>query len=130
MRKLTLVSALLIAVMALVISASAASAGEVLSGSQPGTNGVIVPISPASESQCPEYYAVCAWSGNEWNGTFSWWESASTGCHSHASNPYLRSFWNDSSYTIRLTGWGTLGPHLGLELPAGEAVTGEICWPA
>jgi Peptidase inhibitor family I36 len=87
----------------------------------------------ASQQQCfnlDAYQPVCAWSGSEWNGTFSWWPGSSTGCHNHTGNPNLRSFWNNSPYTIRMGGWGTLPSGYGYQIPGSGSVTGDICWPA
>jgi hypothetical protein len=84
------------------------------------------PKASADLSQCPGN-AVCAWSGANYTGAFSWWPASSTGCHSHADNPSLQSFWNRTGYTVRLGGQGNLGS--GLADP-NRAVTGDICWPA
>jgi hypothetical protein len=84
------------------------------------------PKASADLSQCPGD-AVCAWSGANYTGTFSWWPGSSTGCHNHADNPNLQSYWNRTGYNVRLGGQGTLGS--GLADP-NRASTGDICWPA
>jgi Peptidase inhibitor family I36 len=84
------------------------------------------PAASADLSQCPGN-AVCAWSGTNYTGQFSWWPASSTGCHGHADNPTLRSFWNRTGYTVRLGGQGNLGSGLA---DANRTVTGDICWPA
>jgi hypothetical protein len=118
------------------ISAPIASAEGVLpaNGSTPAL-GKPIPLSEMEsasvpqEQECGAFGLMCAWAGSEWNGQFSWWNNSDTGCHAHAANPKLRSFWNSTPYTVRLGGWGNLGPGLGLQMRAGDFVVGEICWP-
>ena len=88
-----------------------------------------LPAPNASANECAVKDLMCAWSGSEWNGELSWWYPSDFGCHNHANNPKLRSFWNDTPYTVRIGGWGNLGPGLGLQIPSGDYITGEICWP-
>lgn len=93
-------------------------------------------VNPLAMSDCPsatgptwESY-MCAWQGNEYGGALSYWPQGNTGCHNHAGNPNLRSFWNRTPYNVRIGGWGVLGPGYGLQMPANEPITGELCWPA
>jgi hypothetical protein len=117
-----LIAALAISALAVVPAMAAEGSPEAGSPTAPSKLG------PAAQSECPEN-AVCAWSGKEFNGTFSWWPASNTGCHSHAGNPNLRSFWNRTGYWVRLGGWGNLEPHQTLWFFEGS-ITGEICWPA
>lgn len=84
------------------------------------------PKASADLSQCPNN-AVCAWSGTNYTGSFTWWPAANTGCHNHSGIPTLQSFWNRTGYVVRLGGQGNLGS--GLADP-NRTVTGDICWPA
>jgi hypothetical protein len=112
MRRLIGLSALLAVLGAFAISASGASASE------------------AQVQECTAFGWMCAWSGNEWGGQFSHWPASSTGCHTHAENPNLRSFWNKTPFNVRLGGATILGPGLGLQTPINSPVTGQLCWPA
>ena len=86
-------------------------------------------VSPMSLGQCPAN-AVCAWSQNNYEGNFSWWPASDTGCHNHASNPYIRSGFNNTGYWVRYGGGPTMPPYTGFGLKAGEnSITGLICWP-
>jgi hypothetical protein len=86
-------------------------------------------FSEAEVQQCFAYDLMCAWQGSEWGGQWSWWNNSDKGCHNHAGNPYLRSFWNATPYTVRIGGWGNLGPGYGLQMPVNQPITGELCWP-
>ena len=109
--------------------------GEIVVESGEGTSkadGELVPapsdaITPFSLSQC-DPNKMCAWQNNNYTGTFSWWWQSDTGCHDHAGNPHLRSFWNRTAYTVRLGGWGNL-PSGWQEYVNLGAVAGQICWP-
>jgi hypothetical protein len=96
-------------------------------------SAIAAPAASASQAQCSAIYyenPVCAWTGNEFGGEFTWWPASSKGCHNHSDKPNLRSFWNMSPYTVRLGGATTLAPGAGLQTPVNSPVTGEICWPA
>jgi hypothetical protein len=85
---------------------------------------VATPKASAESSQCNESGRVCAWSGGNYNGTFSWW-AANTGCHNHEMNPNIRSIWNRTGHTILVQG-EPLGA--GFLVSGGEPpVTGAIC---
>jgi Peptidase inhibitor family I36 len=87
-------------------------------------------VSPMSLGQCPAN-AVCAWSQTNYEGNFSWWPASDTGCHSHASNPNIRSGFNNTGYSVRYGGGPTMPPYTGFGLNAGaNSITGLICWPA
>jgi hypothetical protein len=88
-------------------------------------------LSPLAKSQCSEN-TVCVWAKINYEGGFSQWAGSETGCHSHAGNPGIKSWWNRTGYTVRLGGWGNVGPHeAGSFVWESETpITGEICWPA
>jgi len=78
----------------------------------------------SATSQCPGG-AVCAWSGANYTGTFSWW-AANTGCHNHINNPNIRSMYNHTGHDINIVGRGSLGA--GFEFGwADPAITQAIC---
>jgi hypothetical protein len=83
-------------------------------------------LSPQALSECPSN-AMCAWAGREFNSTFSWWAASETGCHNHAFNPELRSFWNRTGYTVTLEGIGVIYAGETKELASG-AQSLAICW--
>jgi hypothetical protein len=86
------------------------------------------PKASADLSQCPAN-AVCAWAANGYTGAFSWWAASDTGCHDHADNPELRSFYNNTSNkTVQLGGAGSIGPGVGVSNPTGGPITGLLCW--
>lgn len=128
MKKIIGLMALVAALGAFAISASGANAAEPTASS----GATIAPVntaqmSPLSLTQCSAG-TVCAWSTNNFEGTFSWWAASDTGCHSHENNPKLRSGWNRTSHFVW---YGTLG------VPAGEGwtlnaganpITGQVCW--
>jgi Peptidase inhibitor family I36 len=93
-----------------------------------GAMFVATPRASASQSQCSRG-TVCVWSGSNFDGNFSWWPAGSTGCHSHANNPNLRSGWNRTGYRVRIGGDGFLYPDYVFN-DFGNPVTGLICWPA
>ena len=78
----------------------------------------------SATSQCPGG-AVCAWSGANYTGNFSWW-AANTGCHNHAGNPNIRSMFNNTGHTINIVGRGSLGASFEFGW-AEPAITTEIC---
>jgi hypothetical protein len=79
-------------------------------------------------SQCPGN-AVCAWSLNNYQGTFSWWPASDIGCHAHEYNPSIRSGFNNTSSWVRFGGVVTLAPYSGFSLAAGaNSIVGQICW--
>ena len=83
-------------------------------------------LSPLALSECPAG-GVCAWAEGEYRGKFSWWLGSQTGCHAHADNTPLYSFWNRTqNYTVRLGGQGSIGPGEHFTVPFG--VYGELCW--
>jgi hypothetical protein len=89
---------------------------------------VAAPKASASKGECPSN-SVCVWSAVNFNGTISHWSEFSLGCHSHASNPEIRSGWNNSNFFVRFGGRFTKGPHTFFENVGGEGpITGEICW--
>jgi len=118
MRKLASLLALLATLGLVSVSASGAEAEE---SSLPPTEAA-----PASMAECPSN-AVCVWSGQDFNGFFSWWSASETGCHNHADNPLIGSAWNRSGYRVRLGGWGYLAS--GRSEPNLGQVNGAICWP-
>ena len=83
-------------------------------------------IRSASESQCPAN-AVCAWSGANYTGGFSWWPANDTGCKAHAQIPTVRSGKNNTGYWVRFGGQVTLPP--ATSFASGYSVAGQICWP-
>jgi hypothetical protein len=85
---------------------------------------VATPKASASISQCESAGRVCAWSGGEYTGTFSWW-AANTGCHNHEFNPSIRSMYNRTGHDINVAG-GTLGAGFAFGW-AEPAITGAIC---
>jgi hypothetical protein len=118
MRKLVCLAAMLAALGLLAVSASGAAAEEA-----PLPSGE---VAPASMSECPSN-AVCVWSGQSFDGSFSWWSGSETGCHNHADNPVIGSAWNRSGYRVRIGGWGYLVT--GKSEPNLGQVFGEVCWP-
>jgi hypothetical protein len=83
-------------------------------------------LSPQALSECPSG-GVCAWAEGEYRGKFSWWLGSQTGCHGHADNTPLYSFWNRTqNYTVRLGGQGSIQPGEHFTVPFG--VYGELCW--
>lgn len=83
-------------------------------------------LSPQALSECPSG-GVCAWAEGEYRGKFSWWLGSQTGCHGHAENTPLYSFWNRTqNYTVRLGGQGSIAPGEHFTVPFG--VYGELCW--
>jgi hypothetical protein len=85
---------------------------------------VATPKASAEMSQCAEGGRVCAWSGANYTGTFSWW-AANTGCHNHEFNPFIRSGWNHTGHDVWY-GSGTLGAGFAFAW-AEPAITGAIC---
>lgn len=129
-----LIAALVIAAVAVVPAMAAGGspeAGSTAVTSEPTAPAVTGEPSPLALSECSEN-TVCVWSKINYAGTFSWWPGSSTGCHSHAGNPGIKSWWNRTGYTVRLGGWGNVGPHEdGTFVSESESpITGEICWPA
>lgn len=87
------------------------------------------PLEASSITQCP-VNAVCAWSGNSFNGDFSWWRAGDTGCHNHVNNPQIRSAFNRTGFRVRFGGAAILGPSQTLFVsPGANPITGLICWP-
>lgn len=83
-------------------------------------------IESASLSQCPAN-AVCAWSGTNYTGDFSWWAAGDTGCKAHAGNPTIRSGVNNTGFWVRFGGGPTLPP--ATSFFSGYSIVGLICWP-
>jgi hypothetical protein len=136
MQRLIRLSALLAVVGVFTVSASVAGAKEAPAAGEDGSPGVVKHINHLAMSDCPSATGptwlsyMCAWNGGEWGGQLSAWTQNDFGCHNHANNPYLRSFWNRTPYNVRIGGWGVLGPGLGLQMPINQPITGDICWPA
>jgi hypothetical protein len=86
---------------------------------------IATPKASAEISQCAEGGRVCAWSGANYTGTFSWW-AANTGCHNHEFNPSIRSMYNHTGHDINIVGRGTLGAGFSFAW-AEPAITTAIC---
>jgi Peptidase inhibitor family I36 len=87
------------------------------------------PLKASTITQCPAN-AACAWSGNNFNGTFSQWPAGDTDCHNHVNNPDIRSAFNNTGFRVRFGGLGPSGPGMGFQLANGSLpMTGLICWP-
>lgn len=135
MRKLIGLSALMAVLGALAVSASVAAANEAPARGD-GTAKFFENVNRLATSDCPGATGptwlswMCAWQGSEWGGQLSAWTENNFGCHNHAGNPNLRSFWNRTPYNVRIGGWGVLGPGYGLQFGVNEPITGNICWPA
>jgi hypothetical protein len=130
MRKLIGLLALLMVLGAIAVPASAAAEEVVVEGSK----FVVQPTStsemaPDSLSQCSAN-TMCVWENNDFTGNFSWWAESNTGCHSHLSNPKLRSGWNRTGYRVRVGGALYLYPGESFRLIEGNPITGEVCFPA
>ena len=82
-------------------------------------------IESASSSQCP-VNAVCAWSGMNYTGTFSWWTAGDDGCKAHPDNPTIRSGVNNTGRQVRFGGGPILPPSTNFF--SGYSIVGLICW--
>ncbi len=128
MRKLIGLFALLTALGALVVPASAVANEIEVEGSrisvQPASSSE---ISPLSLSQCSSNY-MCVWENSNFTGNFSQWPASNTGCHNHSGNPKLRSGYNRTGYVVRVGGAFYLYPGETFQVLEGNPITGEICW--
>lgn len=114
-----------IAIISIVITMSGCA---VDADDQNGSDDSLSEIESASLGQC-SYNTVCAWSGANFTGTFSWWFSWDTGCHNHGGNPYIRSGYNYSNKTVYYGGRRTIGAGGSFSLGSSEnSITGDICW--
>jgi hypothetical protein len=67
------------------------------------------------------------WSGENFDGNFSWWSEFPKGCKSHEGNPKLRSGLNLTGSQVQVGGTG-IYLNYGGWFWSSTPVTGKICW--